>query len=464
MERMWLCALSTLLIPIAAFALEGPRPPGAPEGWTTGAPRQEIMPSFSWDAKGGRSGQGALVIETDHREGLDGFWSRRFPVSGGKYYRFLAYRRMKGAPWPQQNAVATILWLDAEGKRVLDDRSLIPGFLKGFTPWTPLEYPTDGPQDRAGWTQVTADHQAPSAATQAVVRLHLRWAPGTRLEWSDVTFTPIAPPTPRRVRLAAVHLRPKQGKTPAEKRLQFAPLIAEAARRRADLVVLPETLTYYGTGLAMAEVAEPIPGPSTEYFGALSRKHHLYIVAGLVERDGHLVYNTAVLLTPGGEIGGKYRKVTLPDGEVEAGLTPGRDYPVFRTRFGVLGIMICYDGFFPEVARELTKRGAEVIAWPVWGCNPDLARARAVENHVYLVSSTYEDISSNWMVSAVWDHGGKTAALATDWGTIALAEVDLNARTRWPSLGDFKSKLQRHVPMVPAARQFDTLAAPPLPH
>ena len=96
-------------------------------------------------------------------------------------------------------------------------------------------------------------------------------------------------------------------------------------------------------------------------------------------------------------------KATLPDGEIEEGLTPGRDYPVFQTRFGTLGMMICYDGFFPEVARELTKRGAEVIAWPVWGCNPELARARAAENHTYLVNN-YEDISRNWMLSAVWDH------------------------------------------------------------
>ena len=70
-------------------------------------------------------------------------------------------------------------------------------------------------------------------------------------------------------------------------------------------------------------------------------------------------------------------------------------------------MMVCYDGFFPEVARELTNRGAEVIAWPVWGCNPLLARARACENHVYLVSSTYEDVSRNWMISAVYDHDGE---------------------------------------------------------
>jgi predicted amidohydrolase len=436
---------------------------GAPEGWSTGSPRAEIRPVFSYDAKGGRSGKGAFIIQADDREGLDGHWAKRFSVTGGKYYRFAVQRRVTGAEWPQQNAVPTIQWFDANGKRVIDDRGLIEGFLVGFKAWTPPDYPTDGVPDSAGWTPVTAEHQAPSGAAQALVELHLRWSPSTRVEWSDVELTQIEQPAPRKVRLATIHLRPHQDKTAAEKCRQFTPLIEEAARRRADLVVLPETLTYYGTGKTFVDVAESIPGPSTEYFGELSRKHNLYIVAGLVEREGHLIYNTAVLLTPEGKLGGKYRKVTLPDGEVAAGITPGRDYPVFQTRFGVLGMMICYDGFFPEVARELTKRGAEVIAWPVWGCNPDLARARAAENHVYLVSSTYEDVSRNWMLSAIWYHGGRTPAFAKDWGTVAMAEIDLNARTRWPSLGDFKSKLPRHVPMIPSARQFEPVA-PALAH
>ncbi len=112
-------------------------------------------------------------------------------------------------------------------------------------------------------------------------------------------------------------------------------------------------------------------------------------------------------------------------------------------------MMICYDGFFPEVARELTHRGAEVIAWPVWGCNPLLAAARACENHVYVVSSTYTDVSSDWMRSAVYGHDGKMLAAADQFGTVAVAEVDLSRPLYWHSLGDFQSQIDPHRPLVP---------------
>jgi predicted amidohydrolase len=272
------------------------------------------------------------------------------------------------------------------------------------------------------------------------------------VEWSDVEFAPTATPAPRKVRLATIHYKPT-GKSPRANCEEFAPLVAEAANQQADLVVLGETIPYVNVDKKPHEVAETVPGPTTDYFGQLAKNHKLHIVLSLYERDRHLVYNTAVLVGPDGKLIGKYRKVCLPHAEVENGVAPGSDYPVFHTEFGRVGLMVCYDGFFPEVARELANRGAEVIAWPVWGCNPRLATARACENHVYVVSSTFMQPKDEWMISAIYDQTGKPIAVAEEWGTVAMAEVDLSQPYIGPwNLGDFHSMIPRHRPLDAAER------------
>jgi hypothetical protein len=217
-------------------------------------------------------------------------------------------------------------------------------------------------------------------------------------------------------------------------------------------VVLGETVPSVNVKGKPHESAEPIPGPTTEWFGGLARTHRTHIALSLYERDHHLIYNTAVLFAPDGRLIGRYRKTCLPHAEVEAGIAPGSDYPVFETSFGRVGLMVCYDGFFPEVARELASRGAEVIAWPVWGCDPLLARARAAENRVFVVSSAYMAPGDGWMLSAVYDRRGEPIAKAERWGEVALAEVELGRNHVGPyNLGDFRAMIARHRPDVPTS-------------
>ena len=416
--------------------------------WSAESPRQEISPEFQQLPGRGPDGEVALAIRADGREGLMGAWTTSLPVQGDDYYRFSVRRQTEGIELVRRAAMARIVWLDVRGQRVHHAQPSVSSYRPGEPPRAEPEFPSDG-EMKNGWTELHGTYRAPPAATQAKIELHFRWGePNSVVFWSVPTLENVPDPAPRVVRLATVHFKPVDGKTPMDKCRLFAPLIKQAAEQDVDLLVLPELLTTYRIEGDRIRAAETVPGPSTAYFGELAKKHDMYIVAGLLERDQHLIYNVAVMVGPDGHVVGKYRKVTLPRGEIEGGITPGEDYPVFETRFGKVGMMVCYDGFFPEVARELSNRGAEVIAWPVWGCNPLLGAARACENHVYVVSSTYTDVSSNWMVSAVFGHDGKKLAQADEFGTIAVAEVDLNDTLHWHSLGDFRAQIQRHRPII----------------
>lgn len=424
-----LATLFVLLSPAATASA------GLEDDWTFVPAREEIAPTAERTASASSEGSLVLRIFADGRDGLAGAWVSTVPIEGGRYYRFACLRRTEGVPSPRRSAVAKITWLD-------DGGSLVDG---EHGDRARPEYPLHEQSRAHGFTQVTDVYRAPASATQARIELHLRWAQHASVAWKDIRLEPVAPPEPRRVRLASVHFRPRGGQTAEDNCRMFAPLIEEAARRHADLVCLGECLTKVGNGLSYVEAAEPIPGPSTAYFAELADEHDLHIVAGLIERDGPVVYNTSVLLDPEGQLVGKYRKVCLPREEIEGGVTPGTEYPVFDTSLGRIGMMICWDVHFPEVARELANRGAEIIAMPIWGGNPRLAAARAIENQVYVISSTYND-RPDWMVTGIWDHRGDLLATADQWGSVIVSDVDLNRRTQWWYLGDFKARIYRERP------------------
>jgi beta-ureidopropionase len=159
-------------------------------------------------------------------------------------------------------------------------------------------------------------------------------------------------------------------------------------RRKTDLLVLPELFNTgynFRTKRELTKVAEPIPdGPTTQIIREFSKRNGTEIVAGLAERKGQSFYNSAVVVKNGRYLG-TYRKVHLFYNEKKF-FKPGHEFKVF----GGVGVMICFDWFFPESARTLMLKGAEVIAHPsnlVLPHCPDSMKTRALENHVYVVTA-----------------------------------------------------------------------------
>ncbi len=153
---------------------------------------------------------------------------------------------------------------------------------------------------------------------------------------------------------------------------RFDEVLEQAASHGAQLVVFPElALTGYACGDAFFEVAEPIPGPSTDHIAATASRLGLHVIWGMPERGlPGVLHNSAVLVGPEGHIG-TWRKHTLPGHATDeggAGAFPDRRFfragtrsQVFDTAIGRIGMMVCYDIFFPEIARLLTLKGADLL-------------------------------------------------------------------------------------------------------
>ena len=110
-------------------------------------------------------------------------------------------------------------------------------------------------------------------------------------------------------------------------------------------------------------------------------------------------------------------------------------------------MMICWDVHFLEVARNLRAGGAEIIALPIMGGNPALASARAIENQIYLLTSTTTNITRpNWMRSGVFGLDGRMLVQAKQWGDVVVTEVDLNRPTHWDGLGHFRERILHERP------------------
>ncbi len=149
--------------------------------------------------------------------------------------------------------------------------------------------------------------------------------------------------------------------------------VRDASARGANICVLPELFRspYFCQEMEPRhfDLAEAIPGPTTEKLGALAAELGVVIVASLFERAmPGLYYNTTAVLDADGAYLGKYRKAHIPDDPLYCEkfyFAPGdSDFPIFTTRFAKLGVLICWDQWYPEAARLCALRGAEVLVYP----------------------------------------------------------------------------------------------------
>jgi predicted amidohydrolase len=395
---------------------------GAELEWKVWAPREETAPRAFRDA--GRQGGARTALGLagqGNPAALGGWEALASGIEPGAWYRLTAYYRASGAGFDASQAQARIDWNSAAGKRAGQPDIAYRESAAG------------------AWRKLSIEAPAPPAAATARVQLLLTRGAKTTLLWDDITFEKISAPAARPVRIATINSRPARSASAAESVNHFVSVIEATVPAKTDLILLPEGISIVGTGKKYADVAEPIPGPSTERLGEVARQRRAWIAAGIYERAGTAVYNTAVLLDREGRLAGKYRKVYLPREEMEGGITPGDDYPVFDTDFGRVGMMICWDVSFADPARSLALRGAEIILMPIWGGNQTLGKARAIENQVFVVSSGYD------YPSEITAPDGEVVANAPQRGQAAVATIDLAKRYLDPWLGEVRARFRREL-------------------
>ena len=331
-----------------------------------------------------RTPKGLLVESPNEPYGVGGVTQTLAGVEGGRAYAVEAACDLRNIPSPLRAVNVRLLWMS--GKKQLHPAGML----------------VHGPVVEAGKATFRDVLVAPPEADAATITLEVKWPEGGSVLFRRVSVRPTDAPPPRKVKVGAVYLRPANS-TPEKNMDLWCAKVDEAGKLGLDFVCLGEAILAVGTRATGVDVAEAIPGPSTERLGAAAKKNRVWVVAGLYERAGSRIYNTAVLLDRDGRLAGKYRKVHLPREEWTKGITPGTEYPVFKTEFGTIGIQICYDWFFPEAAEIFALKGAEILFAPTWGDTaPDadgraqgetVFRTRARDNGLYLVPCVYDGSS-----------------------------------------------------------------------
>ena len=428
-EALIICLVSLAL---CADAQELVSNPGFEAGQTSTAPREWSVWGPEWEKTACRiraSANGGFVVDSTDPYAVGGLVQNIKGIKSGQAYAVKSACILRDIPAPYHSLLVRVSWMG--GDKLLHPAGML----------------VRGPILENGVAKFDDVLVAPDDADSARLSLEVKWPRGGLVLWKNVSMQPAPTPEPRKVRVGTVFLRPRNSTLQKNLKL-WCEQIDAAGKLGLDIVCLGEAILAVGTPATIKDRAQPIPGPVSDVLAQAAKRNKIWVVAGLTELDGDVVYNTAALLNRSGEIAGKYRKVHLPREEWKKGIRPGQEYPVFETDFGKVAIQICYDWFFPEAAEIFALQGAEIIFAPTWGNTlPDeegrvdgesTFRVRARDNGVYMVPSVY---SGNSMVI---DPMGRILASNKGKGGVFWAEIDLNKREilRW--VGHWRSIGPRH--------------------
>ncbi|HET6217127.1 MAG TPA: carbon-nitrogen hydrolase family protein [Acidobacteriaceae bacterium] len=242
-----------------------------------------------------------------------------------------------------------------------------------------------------------ATFAGPDKNVEAEIRLYFRFSAYGRVIWNSVLIEECDPIPSRLVSVAC-----RQGGLPKGTGMSYwETWLDNAGKTKVDVALLPEMFNA-----KEPSAAEPLHGPAGRLLASKARQWGMYTCASFYEKRGDLVYNTAPLFDREGKLVGKYEKYYPYDPELDRGVTPGSSFPVFDTDFGKVGIMICYDSWFPEAARMLSLNGAELVLFPSAGYYVDLMPARTADNGLWIAASSLH------APAGVWDSGGARAGEA----------------------------------------------------
>lgn len=238
--------------------------------------------------------------------------------------------------------------------------------------------------------------------------------------------------------------------------------VGKAKAAGADFVIFPEMYSAAATpksGVRPSEVAEPLDGPFVSRLAQAAREQGIYVVCGVyesIEGDQDRAYNTTVFFNRSGELIKAYRKTHLYDAfsymesdYIAAGNTP---YEIIETEFGKIGLIVCYEVRFPEIARQFALQGADLLFVPAgWVAGPmkedhweTLVRTRAIENTMFVCAA---DQVGNIFAgrSMIVDPMGVIVASAGEEETLLVAELDLDriqrVRGKLPSVANRRPEL-----------------------